>query len=502
MTARTEPGRPVVIMAGTGEILTYGDLETRSLKLAQTFRSAGLRPGDHLAVLLENNPRYFETYWAAMRAGLHFTPINWHLKVAEVGYIIEDCGADAVITSAAMRDVVSALGPYAEKASLRLCMDGEVDGWTNYEWAIDEHEPNPLEEETEGAFMIYSSGTTGRPKGIEVPLSGLPYGEGAPALVSLIQHQFGFDANSVYLSPGPLYHAAPIGWSTAVQRLGGTVIVMESFDAAAALRAIGAHRVTHAHFVPTHFVRMLKLPAADRSQADLSSLELVVHAAAPCPVEVKHQVIDWMGPIVHEFYGGSEGNGFCYVSPQEWLERPGTVGRSLMGIVHILDDDGVEVPIGEAGQVWFESPTKFEYHNDPQKTADAFNDRGWSSLGDIGRLDADGYLFLTDRSVDMIISGGVNIYSQEVENELVLHPSVVDVAVIGVPNTDYGEAVKAVVVPLDWPHHDPDLGTQLIAHCRAQLAHYKCPTSVDLVETLPRLPTGKLLKRELRESYR
>ena len=436
-----------------------------------------------------------------MRAGLYCTPINWHLTAEEAGYIVEDCEAKAVVTSTALRDVAGGLGPHLHAVTTRLVIDGELDGWRPYEAAIAEHPAEPLDPQPEGSFMLYSSGTTGRPKGIKPPLSGAAFGEGVAPILLLIQGLFGFTADARYLCPAPLYHAAPLGWSTAVQRLGGTVVVMESFDADRALAAIEAHRISHAQFVPTHFVRMLKLDEGERTRHDLSSLELAVHAAAPCPVEVKQQMLAWWGPRIHEYYAGSEGNGFCYVGPDDWLAHPGTVGKPVMGVVHVLDEDGAELPQGETGQIWFESPTRFEYHNDPEKTRNAFNDRGWSSLGDIGHVDADGYLFLTDRASHMIISGGVNIYPQEVENELALHPAVLDVAVIGVPNADFGEEVKAVVVAADPAAAGPALADELIAYCRERLAKYKCPATVDFVDSLPRLPTGKLLKRELRQTY-
>ncbi len=497
----TKGTEPAVVMAGRGAVVTYAELDERSMRLARLLHDAGLRPGDHLAILLENHPRYFEVFWAAMRSGLYCTPINWHLKAQEAGYIVEDCGAAAVVTSTALRDVVEGLEPHLGNVTTRLVIDGEIDGWRGYENAIAAYPAEPLADEREGTFMFYSSGTTGRPKGIKPPLSGTAYGEGIPPLVLLIQGLFGFSGDSVYLCPAPLYHAAPLGWSTAVQRLGGTVVVMESFDAAGALQAIEDHRVTHAQFVPTHFVRMLKLEDAERTTPDLSSLQVAVHAAAPCPVDVKQQMLAWWGPVIHEYYAGTEGNGFCAVGPEDWLAHPGTVGKPVMGAIHVLDESGTELPQGETGQIWFESPAVFEYHNDPDKTRDAFNDRGWSSLGDIGHLDEDGHLFLADRASHMIISGGVNIYPQEVENELTLHPAVADVAVIGVPNVDFGEEVKAVVVAADPAAAGPELGHELMAYCRERLAHYKCPVTVDFVDELPRLPTGKLLKRELRLQY-
>jgi len=490
---------PAVIMADSGVTVSYAELDERSKRVAQLFRAGGLRPGDHIAVLLENHPRYFEVFWGAQRAGLYTTPINWHLKAEEAGYILEDCGATALVTSAALSGVAKDLEPHLGAVSIRLMVDGVIDGYQSYEEAIAAFPAEALVDEVEGTFMFYSSGTTGRPKGIKAPLSGVPFGSGGGALIMLIQQMYGFSAETVYLCPAPLYHAAPLGWSTAAQRLGAAVVVMEKFDAAGALELIEQHRVTHAQFVPTHFIRMLKLPDAERAAHDTSSLQMVVHAAAPCPVEVKQKMIEWWGPIIHEYYAGSEGNGFCAISTEQWLAHPGSVGTPILGTLHILDEDGAPVETGGVGQVWFESAMRFEYHNDPAKTAEAFNDRGWSSLGDIGYLDDDGFLYLTDRASHMIISGGVNIYPQEVENILALHPAVVDVAVIGVPNAEMGEEVKAVVIPAD--DASPELADELLAYCRTRLAHYKCPVSVDFVDELPRLPTGKLLKRELRSRY-
>jgi acyl-CoA synthetase (AMP-forming)/AMP-acid ligase II len=488
-------------MGDSGAIVTYRELDERSKRVAQLLRAGGLQPGDHIAIMLENHPRYFEVFWGAQRAGLYTTPINWHLKPEEAGYIVEDCSATALVTSAALGEVAKELEPYLGKVSIRLMIDGTGGAFDSYEEAIARFPAEALDDEVEGTFMFYSSGTTGRPKGIKPPYTPVPFGSGGSALIMLIQHVYGFSSETVYLCPAPLYHAAPRGWSSVAQRLGGTVVLMEKFDARRALELIDQHHVTHAQFVPTHFIRMLKLSEEERKAHDLSSLRMVVHAAAPCPVEVKQEMIDWWGPIIYEYYAGSEGNGFCALSSEQWLEHRGSVGVPMLGTIHILDDDGEELPTGEAGQVWFESDLRFEYHNDPEKTAAAFNDRGWSSLGDIGYLDADGYLYLTDRASHMIISGGVNIYPQEVENELAMHPAIVDVAVIGVPHAEMGEEVKAVVIPAEGAVPGPELEAELIAHCRSRLAHYKCPVSVDFVDELPRLPTGKLLKRELRTRY-
>ncbi len=490
-----------VIMGDSGTRVTYRELDERSKRLAQLLVSRGLRPGDHLAILLENHPRYFEIYWAAQRCGLYTTPINWHLKPEEVGYIVEDCGATALVTSSALSQLAQEIEPHLGSVNIRLAVDESVTGYDPLEEAVAGLPAQPLTGETEGSFMFYSSGTTGRPKGIKPALTGEPFGAGGGTVMFLIGQHYGFSADTVYLCPAPLYHAAPLGWSTAAQRLGGTVVVMERFDAARTLELIDEYRVTHAQFVPTHFVRMLKLPEKKRRAHDLSSLEMVVHAAAPCPVEVKRRMIDWWGPIIHEYYAGSEGNGFCAIGPGQWLDHPGSVGVPMIGNVHIVGDEHKDLPTGEAGQVWFENDLRFEYHNDRDKTAAAYDDRGWSTLGDIGYLDDDGFLYLTDRASHMIISGGVNIYPQEVENQLVMHPAVADVAVIGVPNAEMGEEVKAVVLLADGASADVSTATELMTYCRERIAHYKCPVSVDFVDELPRLPTGKLVKRTLLERY-
>lgn len=498
--AARHPDRPAVIM-GDGARVTFAELDERSKRYANVLRSAGLRPGDHVAILMENHPRYFDAFWGAQRCGLYTTPINWHLKAEEAGYIIDDCGAEVVVASAQIADVARRLDPYLGRVRLRLMVDGVIPGWASFEETLDRHPPLDAEDESEGTWMFYSSGTTGRPKGILPNRPTERFGSSGGTLVPLMQGMYGFTPDSVYLCPAPLYHAAPFGWSATAQRLGVTVVVMERFDPEHTLALIEEHRITHAQFVPTHFVRMLKLPEETRSRYDLSSLQTVIHAAAPCPVEAKRAMLDWWGPIIHEYYAGSEGNGFCAIGPQQWLEHPGSVGQPINAVVHILDDDHHQVPTGEAGQVWFESAARFEYHNDPAKTAEAFDDRGWSSLGDVGYVDEDGFLYLTDRASHMIISGGVNIYPQEVENLLSMHPSVADVAVIGVPNADLGEEVKAVVIPAVGVTADSALESDLIAYCRSQIAHYKCPVSIDFVDELPRLPTGKLLKRDLRQRY-
>ncbi len=416
--AKAHPDRPAVVMGDSGRVVTYAELDARSNQVAHLLRRSGLGVGAHFALLLENRAEFLEVMWGALRAGVYVTPINWHLNPAEVEYVVNDCGATMLIGSAPL---LAALGgeTIAVAPDRRLAVGGVVPGpvdsevtragTATYETALADCPETPIADECEGQFMFYSSGTTGRPKGIKPPTVGEPLGEGNN-FTGLMGGLFGIGEDSVYLTPAPLYHAAPAGWTTGVHRLGGTAVIMERFDPLHALALIEEHRVTHVQFVPTHMVRLLKLPEADRARFDLSSLRKVIHAAAPCPPDVKRACIDWWGPIVEEYYSGSEGAGFCYIGSEDWLAHPGSVGRSLLGVAHIVDEDGNELPTRGEGQVWFESPNRFEYHQDPAKTASAFNDRGWSSLGDVGWLDEEGFLYLTDRVSNMIIAGGVNIY--------------------------------------------------------------------------------------------
>ena len=501
LVAAADPDRPAIRMGASGTTVTYQDLDERSNRLAHLLRARGLEPGDNLAILLPNEPAFLEAAWAAQRGGLYYTAINTHLSADEAAYIINDSDARAIVAADSLADTASRLGgASAPGVRFRLLVGGELEGWERYERAIATQPATPIPDESEGDFMLYSSGTTGKPKGIRRPLSKAAFGtrmEPAAGLLGLL----GFGEGDVYLSPAPLYHAAPLGFCMAVLRLGGTVVVMERFDAAATLDLIARYRVTHAQFVPTMFSRLLRLPATERQGHDLSSLRQVVHAAAPCPVDVKRDMIEWWGPIIAEYYAATEGHGATFITSEEWLTHPGSVGRPMIGGVHILDDDGRELPAGEIGTVWFAGGPAFEYHNDPAKTAEARNADGWATTGDVGYLDGHGYLYLTDRRAYVIISGGVNIYPQEAENVLVGHPRVLDAAVFGVPNPEMGEEVKAVVQPADPAEAGPELEAELIAHCRERLAGYKCPRSVDFTDTLPRLDNGKLYKRVLRDRY-
>jgi acyl-CoA synthetase (AMP-forming)/AMP-acid ligase II len=494
--AASAPDRLAVVTPATGESRTYAEMEANSNRIANLLRDRGLQRGDVVAVVMQNDVEWFEIVWGVQRCGLYLVPVNWHLSSKEAAYIVADCEAKALIVSAALAETVASLGDAADNVGLRFSVRGPVPGFEPLEVAVADKPDTASPDDVEGSWMFYSSGTTGVPKGIKPALSQAELGQMNP-LVGLISGLYGFTPESTYLSPAPLYHAAPAGWSTTVHRIGGTVVVMDRFDPLEWLRQIEEYKVTHTQVVPTYLVRLLKLAEATRDRYDLSSLQMVVHAAAPCPPEVKRAAIDWLGPIVYEYYAASEGTGFCAIGPQEWLDHPGSVGKSLLGAVHIVDEDGNELGIGEEGEIWFEAIHRFDYHGDPEKTARAFNDKGWNSIGDIGRLDDEGYLYLTDRVSNMIISGGVNIYPREAEDVLVVHYAVEDVAVVGTPDEVMGEQVTAFVQLRDGEVASDKLAEELIDYCRERLSHFKCPREVRFVESLPRLPNGKLLKRML-----
>ncbi len=487
-------------MEPSGVAVTYGELAGCSNRAAQLFRSLGLRAGDGIAVCMENHARYLEVCWAAHNAGLYYTPISSRLRASEVAHVILDSGAGVLIMSKALAGIAAGLpGEVLERLRCYM-LDGTIDQFASYEAAIAAWPDASLPDEVQGAAMVYSSGTTGVPKGVKPALPGLRPEEPAVLAAKLVE-LYCFGADTVYLSTAPLYHAAPLKFSMAVLAAGGTCVILEKFDPEGALRCIAEHGVTHSQWVPTMFIRMLRLPEAIRRHYDLSTHRLAIHAAAPCPVVVKEQMLAWWGPIVHEYYGGSESIGMCAITPQEWLGHKGSVGRAVRGELHILSDEGVELPPNHTGTVYFANGSQFQYHNDPEKTARAHNDRGWATFGDIGHVDEEGYLYLTDRRDYVIISGGVNIYPQEAENLLSLHAKVADVAVFGVPNDEFGEEVKAVVLPRSMDDAGPALAQELIEHCKRHLSSIKCPRSIDFASDLPREPTGKLLKRLIRERY-
>jgi long-chain acyl-CoA synthetase len=510
--AEKNPDKPAYIMGGSGETVTYQQLNDRSNQIAQLLYDRGLRPGDAIAICMENHPRYLEICWAAQRSGLYYTCVSSRLTLEEAEYIVNDCGAKAYFTSQYKADLAEQLRDRMPNVHTRVMVAGgtpgeggsdrTIAGFEAFDDLVGGYPAKPLDKEVEGTDMLYSSGTTGRPKGVKPPLTMAEFGTptGVSGLAGLL---YGFTEDSIYLSPAPQYHAAPLRFTMAQQRIGSTSIIMEHFDPVDFLRLIEQYKVTHTQVVPTMFVRMLKLPAEEREKYDVSSLQTVIHAAAPCPIPVKEQMIEWWGPVIHEYYAGTEGNGFVACDSNQWMEHKGTVGKPLLGTLHICDDEGKELPNYESGTIYFEGGATFEYHNDPEKTKGSRHPEhsDWSTLGDIGYVDDDGFLFLTDRKANMIISGGVNIYPQEAENLLITHPKVTDVAVFGIPNEDFGEEVKAVVQPVDMGEAGPELERELIAFCKEHLASFKCPRSIDFQAELPRHPTGKLYKRLLKDKY-
>ena len=503
--AAETPDAPLLIMSPSGRVVTYGEYEAAANRIAHLFRDQGLRRLDHVAFFMENNPAMLECEGAAERTGLYYTCINSYLSAEEVAYIVNDSTARIVVTSQAKREVAAQLPALCPNVERWLIADTDdpPPGYEQLSHAMAAYPVTAVDDERLGAAMLYSSGTTGRPKGILRPIPDQPASDALPLLEGL-KVLWSFREGMVYLNPAPLYHSAPQASVACSIRLGATTVVMEHFDAAQFLDLVGQYRVTNSQMVPTMFSRLLKLPKEVRDAADVSSLECIVHAAAPCPVPVKEQMIEWWGPIIVEYYAATEGNGFTFCTSAEWLAHKGTVGRSVSGTLLILDDDGNECPTGTPGVVWFRGATNFEYYNDPAKTAETRRGEGAdtiSSVGDVGYVDGEGWLYLTDRKTYMIISGGVNIYPQETENLLITHPKVFDAAVIGVPNEDLGEEVKAIVQPAPGVEPGPELERELIGFCREHLAHFKCPRTVDFVTELPRLPTGKLYKRLLRDKY-
>jgi acyl-CoA synthetase (AMP-forming)/AMP-acid ligase II len=498
--ARTHPDKIAYQMAGSGKAITYRELDELSNQGAHLFRKLGLRPGDHIALLMENRLAFMEICWAAQRSGLYYTAISRYLTQDEIAYIVKDCGAKVFITTPKCHEQVKGLVGQGD-GPLLFMMDEPADGFRSYDKQAITQPITPIADEVAGYDMLYSSGTTGRPKGIKKAFEGHAIDRPNPFLRLLCANMCGMNADTIYLSPAPLYHAAPLRFNMMATVLGGTSVIMESFDAEQFLKLVEKYEVTQSQLVPTMFVRMLKLPDEVRKRYDVSSLKGAIHAAAPCPVDVKANMIEWWGPILIEYYAGSEGNGVTVSTSQDWLTHRGTVGRAVVGKVKILDENDAELPVGEIGTVYFADAPAFIYHNDPEKTKHAYNARGWSTLGDVGYLDDEGFLYLTDRKSYMIISGGVNIYPQETEDVLITHPDVADVAVFGVPNEEMGEEVKAVVQPHDMAKAGKALEEQLILFCRKHLSPIKCPRSVDFEAELPRTPTGKLVKRHLRERY-
>lgn len=499
--ASVKPDAPAVISAATGSSQSWRELDERSNQIAHYLYHLGLRAGDHIALLLENHPRYFELGWAAFRSGLYLTCVNRYLTRDEVAYIVQDSGAAVLFASPAV-PATDGLREISGQCLAHVLVHGEAPGWLTLDAVVANQPATPLAEQPMGDSMLYSSGTTGRPKGIKRPLTGESVAAGNSFLAA--PSPYGFDEHSRYLSPAPLYHAAPFGFCMRTLACGGTVVYMDRFDPVEALQCLERYEISHSQWVPTMFVRFLKLSAEQRGGYDLSRHRCAIHAAAPCPVAVKQQMLEWWGPIIWEYYAGTERNGSTIINSEQWLAHPGSVGRANNGTLHICDETGQELPVGDDGLIYFEQPQRpFEYHNAPDKTSAAQHPLhpGWTALGDVGHLDEDGYLYLTDRKAFMIISGGVNIYPQEIEDALVLHPLVADVAVFGVPDPEFGESVKAVVQLREGAVEDDATVELLRAYAREHVAPFKVPRSIDFIDEMPRLPTGKLYKRLLKDQY-
>ena len=503
--AAKNPERAAFIMASSGQSVSYAEFEMRANRMAHLLCAEGLGQRDHFSIMMENNDRYLEACAAGERTGLYYTCINSYLTADELAYILDNSESQILITSMLKLGVAIDAVAQSNKVRKVLVVDAGAnqlpEGFEDYATACQSFPVTPIDNERLGTAMLYSSGTTGRPKGIIRPLPEQPPAEALP-IFDFLGQLWHYREDMVYLSPAPLYHSAPQAAVNLTIRQGGTVIIMERFDPEAYLSLIEQYTATHSQLVPTMFSRMLKLPEAVRRSYDLSSLEIAVHAAAPCPVMVKQQMIEWWGPIIHEYYGATEGLGFSACNTEEWLAHPGTVGKIVLGELSVLDDDMQPLPQGSPGTLWFKTATEFEYHNDAEKTAEATSPDGeMTTVGDVGYLDEDGFLFLTDRKTFMIISGGVNIYPQESEDLLIAHPKVADAAVFGVPNVDLGEEVKAVIQVVPGTAEEESLTQELLDYLAEHLSRQKIPRSIDYIAEMPRLPTGKLYKRLLRDQY-
>ena len=499
--AAERPHEPAVIMAATDTVITWADLDARSNQVAHLLRDSGLQRGDHMAIVMDNDERFLEIAWAGLRSGLYVTAINWHLTADEASYIVNDCEAKVVFTTDAIAEVAAGMVEQTPNVRRRLMTGDAIEGHEALVPAIVDHPTTPIADESAGETMLYTSGSTGRPKGVLAHLPEVTPWQVSPdhPAVANVPNPYGFGTDTVYLSPAPLYHAAPLGFCRRVHFRGGALVVMDRFDARRALSTIERYGVTHSQWVPTMFVRLLEIPEEERATYDLSSHRCAIHAAAPCPVPVKQQMIEWWGPIIEEYYAGSEAVGATRITSEEWLAHPGSVGKAN-GIA-VLDENDDELPAGQEGAIHFIPIRSIEYKGDPDKTAEAHSKQGYVSIGDIGYVDDEGYLFLTDRKSFMVISGGVNIYPRESEDVLIMHPAVADVGVFGIPHPDLGETVHAAVQLQPGVEGTDELVEELLAYCREHLTTYKCPRTLDFHDELPRLPTGKLYKHQLRKPY-
>ena len=494
------PDKPAFIMGSTEETVTFGELNAIANQVAQLLRASGVQPGQHIAMMMKNCREFMEIMFGCMRAGVVFTPISTHLKKDETAYIINNCRAQLFVASASLAEVAAEAAAQAPALEHCFIVGGERAGFVDWHSTLAEQPSEPIADQSLGVPMLYSSGTTGKPKGVFRAPENTDLD--APHPLKLAGAYYGFNTDTIYLSPAPLYHAAPLHYNTLNLIQGGTSVIMERFDPEQALALIERHKATHSQWVPVMFIRMLKLPEVVRSKYDVSSMQRAIHAAAPCPIDIKRQMIDWWGPVICEYYSSSEGVGFTLIDSEDWLNHPGSVGRPLTGIPKILDDNLQELPVGEVGQIYFAEVARFEYFDEPGKTEEAFDSRGWGTVGDMGYLDEEGYLYLTDRKNFMIITGGVNVYPAEIEGLLVTHPKVADVAVFGIPNEEFGEVVKAVVQLMDHSDASTETAEDLALWMKERLASLKVPRSIDFMEQLPRMDNGKLYKRHLMDAYK
>ncbi|MDQ4119037.1 MAG: AMP-binding protein [Actinomycetota bacterium] len=496
LRAVEDPGRPAQIMAATGRVLTYRELDEGSIRIARLLRSGGLGRGAHVALLTGNHELTLMVCWAAQRSGMYWTPLNTRWAVEELRHVVVDSTARVLFVTAETAPTAHRLLEGIDDPPIVLCLD---DGDTGFPALSREWRGVPAEPpdgECEGTDMLYSSGTTGRPKGVVPGSIGAPFGV-VDVTMDALRRYYGIDRDTVFLAATPLFHIAALASALMAHRVGGTVVVLEKFRPHAFLAAVPRYGITHTMVVPTMFGRLLEVPEDERAGYELGTLRFVGHGGAPCPTTVKANVLDWLGPIVYDCWGATERPGLTIIGPEEWRRKPGSVGRAFVGSLHILDESMREVGPGEVGQVYWDSSRPFEYHNDPEKTASSRDERGWCTVGDLGYLDEDGYLFLTDRAAFMIITGGENVYPVEVENVLIDHPAVRDVAVVGRPHVDLGQEVVAFVEPSpDVPVTDA-LAAEIMAFARHRLAGYKCPRAVEFRPELPRNATGKLVKRLL-----
>jgi len=504
--AKIQPDKPAVITVWDEKSITFAELDGQANRAAELFRKFGLKRGDTIVTLVGNSIEFLEINNGAQRSGLYLVPIASRLNAEEAAYIINDCEARIAIIDSTTKhgaDLAANIATTCPNVEHAFAVRGDIAGLERWEQAISVMPAEMIADPAVGVPMIYSSGTTGKPKGVKHPLPDVPYGQPSQHL-PLMVGWYGMRPRMDFIISAPMYHSGANSFAMTILALGGTVILFEKFDPEKMLQVIDRYKPHGGQFVPTMFTRMVKLPKEVREKYDVSSMELALHSAAPCPVEVKREMIEWWGPIFLDIYGGAENVGGCQITSEEWLKKPGSVGKATHGTLHICDEDGNELPVGEEGLIYFERPeAEFEYLGDDEKTKSSFDPkaRGWRTYGDIGRVDEDGYLFLTDRRSFMIVAGGVNIYPQEAENALILHPKVSDVVVFGVPDPDMGEQVKAVVQPADWSAAGPKLEAELIDYCKSKLATLKCPKTIDFQEQLPRDDNGKISKKALKDSY-